>query len=193
MKYFDELGNSNWCSRVKQLLQSTGFNYVWEMQDIQIEYSFISAFVQRLKDQYIQNWFSAININRKLILYKDFKLNFTHEYYLDIISVRKFRHVLTQIRTGHHPLEIERGRYMNIPREQRLCKMCTSDIEDEYHFVLRCNAYNDLRNLYIPKKFYMNPNLHKFNMLFCSRSADILHTLAKFLYYAFKRRSDLLK
>ena len=34
IKYFDELGNSNWCSRVKQLLQSTGFDYVWEMQDI---------------------------------------------------------------------------------------------------------------------------------------------------------------
>ena len=53
MKYFDELGNSNWCSRVKQLLQSTGFNYVWEMQDIQNESSFISAFVQRLIDQYL--------------------------------------------------------------------------------------------------------------------------------------------
>ena len=35
MKYFGELGNSNWCSRIKQLLQSTGFTYVWEMQDIQ--------------------------------------------------------------------------------------------------------------------------------------------------------------
>ena len=68
---------------------------------------------------------------------------------------------------------------MNIPREQRLCKVSISDIEDEYHFVLRCNAYNDLQNLYIPKKFSMNPNLHKFNMLFCSSSADILHALAK--------------
>ena len=81
---------------------------------------------------------------------------------------------------------------MNIPREQRLCKVCISDIEDEYHFVLQCNAYSDLRNLYIPKKLYMNSNLHKFNMLFCSSSADILLALAKYLY-AFKRRSDLLK
>ena len=155
------------------------------MQDIQNESSFISVFVQRLKDQYIQNWFSDMNINRKLILYKDFKLNFTHEYYLDVINVRNIRHTLAQIRTGHHPLEIEKGRYMNIPREQRLCKVCTSDIEDEYHFVLR--------NLYISKKFYMVQNLHKFNMLFCSSSAAILHALAKFLYYAYKRRSDLLK
>ena len=55
MKYFGELGNSNWCSRIKQLLQSTGFTYVWEMQDIHKESTFISTFVQRLKDQYLQN------------------------------------------------------------------------------------------------------------------------------------------
>ena len=48
---------------------------------------------------------------------------------------------------------------MNIPQEQRLCKVCISNIEDEYHFVLQCNAYNDMRNLYIPKKFKMNPNI----------------------------------
>ena len=142
------------------------------MQDIQNEAVFIATFVQRLKDQYIQNWFSDINTNRKLVLYKDFKINFSHEYYLDVISVQKFRHALAQIRTGHHPLEIETGRYTNIPREQRLCKLCTLDIEDEYHFVLRCNTYNDIRSLYIPQKFYINPNLHKFNILMCSSSLD---------------------
>ena len=121
MKYFDELGSSNWCTRIKLLLQSAGLNYAWEVQDIQNEAVFIATFVQRLKDQYIQNWFSDINTNRKLVLYKDFKMNFSHEYYLDVISVRKFRHALAQIRTGHHPLEIETGRYTNIPRKQRLC------------------------------------------------------------------------
>ena len=145
-------------------------------------------FVQSHKDQYIQNWSPDININRNLILNKYFKWK-----YLDIISVRKCRHVLVQIRTSHHPLKIEKERYMNIPREQRLCDVCTSDIEDEYHFVLRCNAYDVHRILCIPKKFYMNPNLHKFNMLFCIRSTAIHHALAKFLYYAFKRRSDLQK
>ena len=51
---------------------------------------------------------------------------------------------------------------MNFPREQRLHKVCRSDLENEYHFVLGCNAYmyNPIRNYPIPKKFYMNPNLH---------------------------------
>ena len=129
-------------------MQSSGYGYIWEMQDIPNESTFILAFVQRLKYQYVQNWFTDVSLNRKLVLYKDFKLNFSHESYLDIIKIRKYRHVLAQIRTGHQSLEIEKGRYINIPRNQRLCKVCSSNIEDEYHFVLCYNVYDDLRDMY---------------------------------------------
>ena len=41
---------------------------------------------------------------------------------------------------------IEKGRYLNLERNQRVCSMCNlNDIEDEFHFILRCPAYNDLR------------------------------------------------
>ena len=193
MKYFDDLGSSNWCSRIKLLLNSVGLNYVWEAQTITNETGFITEFVKRLKDQCIQNWYTDVNTNRKLILYKDFKMNFCHEYYLDVLKIRKFRHALAQIRTGHHPLEIESGRYIKTARERRLCKLCMLDTEYEYHFVLKCDRYTDLRNIYLPNKYYMNPNLHKFNMLFSSRSEDVLLSLAKFIYYALERRSELLK
>ena len=106
------------------------------MQDNPNETTFILAFVQRLKDQYVQNWFTDVSLNRKLVLYKDFKLNFSHESCLDIIKIRKYRHSLTQVRTGHHSLDIAKGSYINIPRNKRLCKVCSSNIEDEYHFVL---------------------------------------------------------
>ena len=192
MKYFNDLGNINWCTHIKQLLQSSGYGYSWEMQDIPNESTFILAFVQRLKDQYVQNWFTDVSLNRKLVLYKDFKLNCSHESYLDIIKIRTYRHALAQIRTGHHSLEIEKGRYINIPRNQRLCKVCSSYIEDEYHFVLCCNVYDDLRDMYLPKKYHSQPNLHTFNILMSTRSSDIIHSLAKYVYYAFKRRSTLV-
>ena len=85
--------------------------------------------------------YTDVNTNRKLILYKDFKVNFCHEYYLDVLKIRKFRNALEQIRTGHHPLEIESGRYIKTARERRLCKLCMLDTEDEYHFVLKCDRY----------------------------------------------------
>ena len=86
MKYFDDLGSSNWCSRIKLLLNNVGLNDVWEAQTITNETGFITEFVKRLKDQCIQNWYTDVNTNRKLILYKDFKVNFCHEYYLDVLK-----------------------------------------------------------------------------------------------------------
>ena len=53
-----------------------------------------------------------------------------------------------QFRTVAHDLEIERGRYNDIPREVQLCKVCSShEIEDGYYFIFRCKLYFDLRIL----------------------------------------------
>ena len=62
------------------------------------------------------------------MLYKQFKLSFGYEYYLDIVNIRK---------SGSLDLEIERGRYLSIPRQERFCKICAKhEIETEYHFLI---------------------------------------------------------
>ena len=38
------------------------------------------------------------------------------------------------------PLEIETGRYVGIPAEQRICKVCRGAVEDEVHFCITCPA-----------------------------------------------------
>ena len=40
-------------------------------------------------------------------------------------------------------LEIETGRYTGIPAEQRLCKLCKSDVGDEAYFIFTCPALQD--------------------------------------------------
>jgi hypothetical protein len=43
---------------------------------------------------------------------------------------------------------IEKGRYASpkIPVENRLCTSCDlGEIEDEYHFMMKCKLYDDLR------------------------------------------------
>ena len=67
MKYCDELGHTNWVTEVKKLLQKNGFGYIWDMQVVNNELGLILAFVQRLKDQFIQKWTTEVNSNRKLI------------------------------------------------------------------------------------------------------------------------------
>lgn len=61
------------------------------------------------------------------------------------------------------------------PINERKCKYCNSnDVEDEYHFVLVCDFYTELRKLYIKKFFYVRPSMAKFIDLLNSDSIFML-------------------
>ena len=53
---------------------------------------------------------------------------------------------LVQLRAGCLPIEIELGRYLHIPRNERLCKQCSmGTVESEKHFLFHCTKYHVLR------------------------------------------------
>jgi hypothetical protein len=60
----------------------------------------------------------------------------------------KNRQLIAKFRTSDYCLQIETGRYINIPRQQRLCTTCNI-LEDEYHFFLNCHLNQQPRNLLI--------------------------------------------
>ena len=47
-----------------------------------------------------------------------------------------------------HKLEIETGRYTKTTREERLCKLCSLEIEDELHFITSCPKLSQRRKLF---------------------------------------------
>ena len=149
----------------------------------------MKQFVNRLKDMFVQNWSTSISSNAKLESYCLYKETFMFEPYLDVLNIRKFRSVYVNFRTSCHDLEIERARYRNVPRAERLCRMCNSGIiEDEYHFLMCCDFYNELRILYIPRKYLVNVCMQKFVMLMSCRNETVIKSIATYLYHAFKKR-----
>ena len=56
------------------------------------------------------------------------------------------RSIFAQLRLGILPLEIETGRFRNIPSESRMCHFCKNEIGDELHFVCVCPVYSNHRN-----------------------------------------------
>lgn len=95
---------------------------------------------QKLKDQFLQKWYSDINNSSKGITYRIFKTMFVCEKYLNTLS-RKFRNILVKFRTSNHRLPIEVGRWNNLQRHERICNLCNNNqIGDEYHYLLECNA-----------------------------------------------------
>ena len=49
---------------------------------------------------------------------------------------------LTKLRGGTNRLMTEKGRYLNLEVEKRVCAVCVSGkVEDEFHFMLDCKEY----------------------------------------------------
>jgi len=92
----------------------------------------------------------------KLRTYAGFKCTVQFEPYLEQVSNPSHRRVLSRLRMGVAPLRIETGRFersganapRGIPVEQRVCLVCNCGaIENEFHFVMQCHAYDELRTL----------------------------------------------
>ena len=72
---------------------------------------------------------------------------FQFQKYLGLIKIEKYRKSLCKLRLFSHRLEVETGRWTKpnkILLDYRKCMICNV-LEDEFHFVLECCLYKDLR------------------------------------------------
>ena len=92
----------------------------------------------------------------KLRLYCKYKEDKQEELYLSLPIPMRLRRDLARFRTTSHNLEVEMGRHNNVSFEDRLCQLCGRSnifaVEDEFHVVFHCEAYNDIRHVYIDKQ-----------------------------------------
>lgn len=102
-------------------------------------------------------------------------LEFEFEEYLNVITEKKFRSVLTRFRISSHCLEIENGRFYNVEKSRRICNCCNMKVqENEYHFLLVCPIYIDLRRKYFSNYYCNWPNIQKFTSILSSKNASLI-------------------
>jgi hypothetical protein len=53
--------------------------------------------------------------------------------------------IFVKIRISNSNLNIERGRYIKLPVEKRICPLCNIEPEDEIHFILKCPKLDECR------------------------------------------------
>lgn len=183
----------NWASLLQHILSSLGFHEVWVQQGVGNYNAFISVLKQRLTDTFIQNWRARLEGSTRANFYKSFAV-FQLQPYLDKVSVSKFRHALSRLRVSSHRLEVESGRWVKpipTPFNERKCAHC-SVLEDEFHFVLMCPLYLDLRKKYISKYYWSRPSMFKFLELLNSSNTDRIRKLCCFVFHAFNQRTNVL-
>ena len=107
--------------------------------------------VDSLKNWFTVQWEKHKSTSPKLSYYNSIKSVFEKEPYLDYCMGFSRRYCTTQLRMSAHDLQIERGRYVNIPRKERICIWCKTTlgqniIEDEKHTLFDCDLYSTIRN-----------------------------------------------
>jgi len=71
------------------------------------------------------------------------------------------RLVLSQTRLGILPLHVETGKFTNTPLNDMICVICQSNaIEDKFHLLIECDAYNELRNEWLETALIHCPDFY---------------------------------
>jgi hypothetical protein len=152
--------------------------------------NYFPSLSRRLRDQFIPHWHTTINNLPKLSYYTKFKTIFEPEEYLNKIKSDTLVKLFASFRLSSHNLAIETGRYRSIDRQNRLCEHCTMHVvESEYHFLLMCTHYSEIRMKYFPNTAWLS--LPKLYSLMSSRKQSILLNVSKFLNEAFLKRNEI--
>ena len=92
-------------------------------------------------------WKTEVDGQSRLELYKIIKSEPAPELYTSL-KYRE-RSMIAKIRSGTLPLNIETGRYRDIPVIDRICTNCeNNNVETIEHFLYDCSRYHDIRILY---------------------------------------------
>ena len=104
--------------------------------------------------------------------------------------VEKVRNALSRLRMSSHRLAAEAGRWhkpQSIPFDECKCVNC-GVVEDEFHFILECSLYIDIRKKYINKYIWARPNIPKFIELMTLDNKSDIKKLASYILESFTVR-----
>jgi len=176
-----------WCHNVKQIFYDIGCP---ELIDnvCPCDVAFAN---DALLEMDVVNW----DINRykadKLRYYNLYKYDKSPEIYTKLNISKYHRSLFAQFRCGILPLEIEVGRYRDIPLELRICQLCHSAVEDEIHFLCQCPKYADFRESLFRIAENNDPSFINMDIIdqFVFLMSNIQKSVIKFLSKAVYRRT----
>ena len=201
--------DTNWLSKIKDILDKTGFSFVFDMKKTKnsgenpnIDIKLTHEIEQRSKEIFEQQALYHIeergNTGRgKLVFYSTIKREYKRELYLQMQNI-KYRNAIRNLRLSTHKLNIETGRHKGIDRDERLCKLCTLNrVETEIHFLTECPTFTDERTSFI-HDINTKTNLHTKQMdiklikdISLCKNMHIINMFGKYVSTCFEKRKGL--
>ncbi len=137
-KSLADSGVSNWASRTASLLNSLHLPPQQPQQP--------SKLWEAIMEEEMTEWAEAVNVipprsesGGRLFYYRQIKHEPCPEPYMEVTCINR-RRIITLLRCGCLPLEVESGRYRTpkTPLQQRICQICQKGVGDECHFLNSC-------------------------------------------------------
>ena len=151
--------------------------------------AFFRSFKQRLVDQFWQGWQEKIQTSNRYDIYRTLKYNHHREHYVESITITKFRKAYARFRLGITKIR-NNERFLK-PYSSTFCLSCQPNVkEDEYHFLLVCPMYNELRIKYL-KRCWITLNSLTIQDLIANENEWVTRCTAMYIYHADRLRELL--
>ena len=173
---------SDWLNQIKTSLDNMGYSYIFNDTNSFNNNQFKNSIKLRLKDIYDQKWAESVFNNSVCLNYRAMNTQkILKEYLVNLPSQYMF--ALCKFKCANHKLPIVVGRYEGLSIDDRICTLCDrNDIGDEFHYLFKCNHFNDFRVKYLKIYYYTHPNMEKTHQLFNVTNKKEMLNLSKFIY-----------
>jgi len=153
-------------------------------------------FKHRVVNYSTLDWQTAIETSSRCYHYNNFKSLLTIEKYLTMDIQLKYRIAISKFRLSNHRLNIELGRYNNVPKENRICHFCQQSnnaniIDCEYHAFFKCVKYNIVRQSYLFNWYVHGTELYDFYALLSSQNPEIVKNVSIYIYHLMNAVNDI--
>ena len=180
--HVNDIFHSDWVKTVHDTLNILGLSDIWLSHDtFYSQTAFKNKVKTRIADQFKQAWKSNIDESEKCLNYRLYKKDFCFEKYLNILPLPLSKY-FCKFRCLSHKLPIEKGRFLNIERNECICQLCNkNELGDEFHYLFNCDYFNRSRLKFLPLWSFQPPNSVKFEKLLISDDRTVLTKLALFI------------
>ena len=141
----------------------------------------------RLMNLYKDEWDITTMQMSKLKVYRIVKSEWGPGAHLKVNMSRFKRSLVSHLLYGVLALEVENGHFEKTPHESRICKLCKKSVEDEIHFLFKCDLLRENRlTLYRnqPNLLSTSSNIEKLKQL-----ADRPYVLGNYIDNLWKTRT----
>ena len=138
---YERNGSENWCSATHKM-KELGLEDVWNKDSIVGMVGWNARVKVVIAEREEREW--KIRMMKKPMLRKYVKMKdeLKLEDYLMSVGSRRDKINMIELRGGMNGLEINKGRREGVARGDRWCRCCGRGVEDEKHFMLKCEVYS---------------------------------------------------